>query len=86
MRSDIKRELRESLKAPRSVVSDDRGEWKLLQHQFDALIRDRPDNIDDILDAQFGGRLGQLIVHAMARVPQRQFFVAPGKALFMTLD
>src|SRR5262245_46875129 len=76
MRSDIKRELRESLKDPRSVVSDDRSEWKLLQSQFDALVRDRPDNIDDILDAQFCGRLGQLIVQAMARVPRQQFFGA----------
>ena len=42
-------------------------EWKLLQDQFDALVRDRPDNIEDVLDAEFRSRLGRLIFQATER-------------------
>ena len=46
--------------------SDDRGlsEWNLLQQQFHALVRERPDNIEDIFDMQFRGRFSELIYQA----------------------
>ena len=50
-------------------MSEDRSvhAWKLLQDQFNALVRDRPDNIEDILDAEFRSRLGRLIFQATER-------------------
>jgi RNase P protein component len=51
MRSDIKRQLRELL-------------WQQLPDWFDALVRVRPDNIEDLQDAQFRSRAGQLIAQA----------------------
>jgi hypothetical protein len=37
------------------------NEWALVREQFDALVRDRSDNIEDIFDAQFRKRFSQLI-------------------------
>jgi len=53
MRSDIKRQLRELL-------------WRQLQDRFNALVCVHPDNAEDLLDAEFRGRAGQLIARAMA--------------------
>jgi hypothetical protein len=36
-------------------------EWSLLKDQFQALVRERSDNYEDILDAQFQARFAQLI-------------------------
>src|SRR5262249_4139113 len=42
-------------------ISDDRGEWNLLKGQFQALVRERSDDIEDIFDMQFRGRFSELI-------------------------
>jgi hypothetical protein len=42
-------------------------EWSLVRDQFEALVRERSDNIDDLLDAQFCNRFSQLITHATDR-------------------
>src|SRR5262249_57170138 len=39
--------------------------------KFEALVRERSDNIDDLLDAQFCNRFGQLITHATDRARLR---------------
>jgi hypothetical protein len=46
-------------------------EWTLVREQFEALVRERADNIDDLLDAQFCNRFGQLITHATNRARLR---------------
>jgi len=46
-------------------------EWSLVREQFEALVRERSDNIDDLLDAQFCNRFGQLITHATDRARLR---------------
>ena len=46
-------------------------EWSLVRKQFEALVRERSDNIDDLLDAQFCDRFGQLITHATDRARLR---------------
>ena len=40
------------------------NEWTLVREQFDALVRQRADNIEDILDALFRSRFSQLITQA----------------------
>ncbi|HMF23013.1 MAG TPA: hypothetical protein VKG24_12925 [Pseudolabrys sp.] len=47
----------------------DRGvnEWALLRKQFLALVREGSDSIDDIFDAQFRIRFGELIKRAVER-------------------
>ena len=42
-----------------------------LSQKFEALVRERSDNIDDLLDAQFCNRFGQLITHATDRARLR---------------
>ena len=42
-------------------------DWTLVREKFEALVRERSDNIDDLLDAQFCNRFGQLITHATDR-------------------
>ena len=42
-------------------------DWTLVREKFEALVRERSDNIDDLLDAQFCNRFSQLITHAAAR-------------------
>ena len=44
-------------------MSGDRSvnEWNLLREQFHALMREVSDNIENILDAQFCRRFGELI-------------------------
>ena len=42
-------------------------EWSLVRDQFEVLMRERSDNIDDLLDAQFCNRFSQLITHEAAR-------------------
>ena len=42
-------------------------DWTLVRNKFEALVRERSDNIDDLLDAQFCSRFSQLITHAAAR-------------------
>jgi hypothetical protein len=46
-------------------------EWSLVRKQFEALVRERSDNIDDLLDAQFCKRFSQLITHATDRARLR---------------
>jgi alpha-ketoglutarate-dependent taurine dioxygenase len=46
-------------------------EWSLVREQFQTLVRERSDNIDDLLDAQFCNRFGQLITHATDRARLR---------------
>jgi len=43
------------------------NEWTLVRDQFDALVRQRADNIEDVLDALFRSRFTQLITHAAER-------------------
>jgi hypothetical protein len=43
------------------------NEWTSVREQFDALVRGRSDNIEDILDAQFRNRFSQLINQAAER-------------------
>ena len=43
------------------------NEWTLVRDQFDALLRQRADNIEDILDALFRSRFSQLITQAAER-------------------
>jgi hypothetical protein len=40
------------------------NEWTLLREQFDGLVREHPDNIEDILDIEFRNRFSQLINRA----------------------
>ena len=42
-------------------------DWTLVREKFEALVRERSDNIDDLLDAQFCNRFSQLITHEAAR-------------------
>jgi hypothetical protein len=50
-------------------MSGDRGvnEWTLLREQFHALVREGSDSIEDIFDAQFRSRFGELIKRAAER-------------------
>src|SRR5262245_58920572 len=50
-------------------MSGDRGvnEWNLLREQFHALVREGSDSIEDIFDAQFRSRFGELIKRAAER-------------------
>jgi hypothetical protein len=43
------------------------NEWTLVREQFGALVRQRADNIEDILDALFRSRFSQLITQAAER-------------------
>ena len=47
----------------------DRGvnDWNLLREQFHALVREGSDTIEDIFDAQFRIRFGELIKRAAER-------------------
>ena len=47
---------------------DDRA---LVREKFEALVRERSDNIDDLLDAEFCKRFSQLITHATDRARLR---------------
>src|SRR5262245_60959500 len=62
-RADIEHHF-EGSNAAWTAISDDRGEWKLLKEQFQALVRERSDNIEDIFDMQFRGRFSELIYRA----------------------
>ena len=42
-------------------------EWTLVREQFDTLMRERSDNIEDLLDAQFRNRFSQLIIQVAKR-------------------
>jgi len=53
------------------------NEWTLVREQFGALVRDRPDNIEDILDAQFRNRFRQLITGAAEREHRTKRDVKP---------
>jgi hypothetical protein len=46
-------------------------DWTLVREKFEALVRERSDNIDDLLDVQFCNRFGQLITHATDRARLR---------------
>jgi hypothetical protein len=50
-------------------VNGDRtpDEWTLVREQFDTLMRERADNIEDLLDAQFRNRFSQLIIQVAKR-------------------
>ena len=43
------------------------NEWTLVREQFDALLRERSDNIEDILDALFRNRFSEVITRAAER-------------------
>ena len=43
------------------------NEWTQVREQFDALVRQRADNIEDILDALLRSRFSQLITQAAER-------------------
>jgi len=53
------------------------NEWALVREQFDALVRDRSDNIEDIFDAQFRKRFSQLITGAAERSHRTKRDVKP---------
>ena len=42
-------------------------EWSSVREQFESLVRKRPDNIDDLLDAEVRKRFGQFITRATER-------------------
>ena len=46
-----------------TALSDDHtpNEWNLLKEQFHALVREGPDNAENIFDAQFRTRFSELI-------------------------
>ena len=44
-------------------------EWNSLTEQFQALVRERSDNYEDMLDAQFQTRFAQLIERIRIRQP-----------------
>jgi hypothetical protein len=50
-------------------MSGDRrvNEWNLLREQFHALVREGSESIEDIFDAQFRSRFGELINQAAER-------------------
>ena len=52
-------------------------EWTLVREQFDALVRDRSDNMEDILDAQFRNRFSQLIAGVAEREHRTKRDVKP---------
>jgi len=68
MRSEIEHQFEGGNSAAKDM-SDDRGvgEWNLVKRQFYALVREHPDNIEDILDAQFFGRFSELIYQTAER-------------------
>jgi hypothetical protein len=43
------------------------NEWTLVREQFDALLRERSDNIEDVLDALFRNRFSEVITRAAER-------------------
>jgi hypothetical protein len=45
-------------------------EWNLVKEQFEALVRERPDNIEDLFDAEFQNRFSQLIMRVAIRENQ----------------
>jgi hypothetical protein len=53
------------------MSSNSVDEWSLVRDQFEVLMRERSDNIDDLLDAQFCNRFSQLITHATDRARLR---------------
>jgi hypothetical protein len=42
-------------------------EWSLVRDQFEALVRERSDNIENLLDAEFRHRFGKLLTRAAER-------------------
>jgi hypothetical protein len=52
---------------PNTQVDD----WTLVRQKFEALVRERSDNIDDLLDDRFCKRFGQLVTHATDRARLR---------------
>jgi hypothetical protein len=52
---------------PNTQVDD----WTLVRQKFEALVRERSDNIDDLFDDRFCNRFGQLITHATDRARLR---------------
>jgi hypothetical protein len=49
------------------MSSNSVDEWNLVKEQFEALVRARPDNIEDLFDAEFQNRFSQLIIRAAIR-------------------
>ena len=60
MRAEMEHQF-EGGNAAGTSISDERGEWNLLKEQFQALVRERSDDIEDIFDMQFRGRFSELI-------------------------
>ena len=40
------------------------NEWTLVRERFEALVHERADNIEDVLDALFPNRVSELIAQA----------------------
>jgi len=51
--------------------------WNLVREQFEALVRERSDNIEDLLDAEFRHRFGKLIT----RVAERENYSAKQRTI-----
>ena len=51
--------------------------WNLVREQFEALARERSDNIEDLLDAEFRHRFGKLIT----RVAERENYSAKQRTI-----
>jgi len=51
--------------------------WNLVREQFEALVRERSDNIEDLLDAEFRHQFGKLIT----RVAERENYSAKQRTI-----
>jgi len=54
-----------------------KDEWNLVREQFDALVRERSDNIEDVLDALFRNRVSELIAQATERESGTKYETKP---------
>jgi hypothetical protein len=59
------------------MSSNPADKWNLVREQFEALVRERSDNIADLLDAEFRHRFGKLIT----RVAERENYSAKQRTI-----
>jgi hypothetical protein len=59
------------------MSSNPADKWNLVREQFEALVRERSDNIEDLLDAEFRHRFGKLIT----RVAERENYSAKQRTI-----
>ena len=52
-------------------------EWSVVRDQFEALVRERSDNIENLLDAEFRHRFGKLLT----RVAERETYSAKQRTI-----